>query len=136
MLCKASDVTITVRVLRPTSPSQHILLQLCGATGIWLAGTVPDNCSQQCKQLDLNSVRFEVFTAANMKNVVFWDIKAQFVPHRRHNTSPLQSPASLCYVRFEVFTAVAMKNVVFWDLKPQFVPHRRHIAFPLQSPAS
>jgi hypothetical protein len=27
------------------------------------------------------------------KNVVFWDIKTQFVPHRRHITSLLQSPA-------------------------------------------
>jgi hypothetical protein len=39
-------------------------------------------------------VRFEVFTAVTMKNVIFWDIKTQFVPHRRHITSPLQSPAS------------------------------------------
>jgi hypothetical protein len=39
-------------------------------------------------------VRFEVFTAVTMKNAVFWDIKTQFVPHRRHITSPLQSPAS------------------------------------------
>jgi hypothetical protein len=38
--------------------------------------------------------RFEVFTAVTMKNGVFWDIKTQFVPHRRHITSPLQSPAS------------------------------------------
>jgi hypothetical protein len=51
-----------------------------------------------------------------MKNVVFWDIKTQFVPHRRHITSPLQSPASYCYVRFEVFTAVSMRNAVFWDV--------------------
>jgi hypothetical protein len=29
-----------------------------------------------------------------LKNGVFWDIKPQFVPHRRHITSPLQSPAS------------------------------------------
>jgi hypothetical protein len=36
---------------------------------------------------------FEVFTAVTMKNVVFRDIKPQFVPHRRHITSPLQSPA-------------------------------------------
>jgi hypothetical protein len=36
----------------------------------------------------------EVFTAVTMKNVVFWDIKTQFVLHRRHITSPLQSPAS------------------------------------------
>jgi hypothetical protein len=29
-------------------------------------------------------VRFEVFTAVTMKNVAFWDIKTQFVLHRRH----------------------------------------------------
>jgi hypothetical protein len=62
-----------------------------------------------------------------MKNVVFWDIKTQFVLHRRHITSLLQSPASYCYVRFEVFTAVTMKNVVYWDIKPQFLLHMRHI---------
>jgi hypothetical protein len=39
-------------------------------------------------------VRFEVFTTVTMKNVVFWDIKTQFVRHRRHITSPLHSPAS------------------------------------------
>jgi hypothetical protein len=49
-----------------------------------------------------------------MRNAVFWDIKTHFVPHRRHITSPLQSPAGLCYVRFEVFTAMTMKNAVFW----------------------
>jgi hypothetical protein len=38
-------------------------------------------------------VRFKVFSAMTMKNVIFWDIKTQFVPHRRHITSPLQSPA-------------------------------------------
>jgi hypothetical protein len=57
-----------------------------------------------------------------MKNAVFWDIKTQFVPHRRHITSPLHSPI---YVRFEAFTAMTMKNVVFWHVKTQFVPHRR-----------
>jgi hypothetical protein len=40
------------------------------------------------------NVRFEVFTAVTMKNVVFWDIKTQFVLHRRHIMAPLQSPAS------------------------------------------
>jgi hypothetical protein len=39
-----------------------------------------------------------------MKNVV-WDIKTQFVLHRRHITSPLYCPAN---VRFEVFTAVGL----------------------------
>jgi hypothetical protein len=71
-----------------------------------------------------------------MKNAVTWDIKPQFVLHKRHNTSPLQSPAGYCYVRFEVVTAVTMKNAVFWDIKTQFVPHRRHISSLLQSPAS
>jgi hypothetical protein len=37
--------------------------------------------------------KIEVFTAVTMKNVVFWDIKTRFVPHRRHITSPLQIPA-------------------------------------------
>jgi hypothetical protein len=70
-----------------------------------------------------------------MKNVVFWDITTQFLPHRRHITFPLQIPAGECYVRFEVFTAVAMKNAIFWDIKTQFVLHKRHITSPLQSPA-
>jgi hypothetical protein len=54
-----------------------------------------------------------------MKNVIFWDIKTQFVPHRRHITSPLQSPTSKCYVRFEVFTVVTMKKTIFWDVTPR-----------------
>jgi hypothetical protein len=38
-------------------------------------------------------VGFEVLTAAVMNVDVFWDIKTQFVPLRRHITSLLQSPA-------------------------------------------
>jgi hypothetical protein len=53
-----------------------------------------------------------------MKNVVFWDIKTQFVLHRRHITSLLQISASLWDVRFEVFTTVTMKNGAFWDVTP------------------
>jgi hypothetical protein len=53
-----------------------------------------------------------------MKNVVSWDIKAQFVPHRRHITSALQNPAGSCYVRCEVFTAVTMKSADFCDVTP------------------
>jgi hypothetical protein len=71
-----------------------------------------------------------------MKNVVFWNIRTQFVPHRRQITSPLQSPASQCYVRFEVFTAVTVKNVVFWDIRTEFVLHRRHNMSPPQCSAS
>jgi hypothetical protein len=38
-------------------------------------------------------VRLKVFTAVTMKNVVFWDTKTRFVPHRKHITSALQRPA-------------------------------------------
>jgi hypothetical protein len=69
--------------------------------------------------------------AVTMKNVVFWDVKTQIIPNRRHIMSPLQSSAGYCYVRFEVFTAVAVKNVVFWDIRTQFVLHRRHITLML-----
>jgi hypothetical protein len=53
-----------------------------------------------------------------MKSAGFWAIEIPFIPHRRHITSPPQSPAGCCYVRFEVPTAVTMKNSVFWDVKP------------------
>jgi hypothetical protein len=54
-----------------------------------------------------------------MKNAVFWDIETQFVPHRRHITSPLQGPADYCYVRFEVFNEIDLlilpsSNQAFW----------------------
>jgi hypothetical protein len=81
----------------------------------------------------VDTFKIDDFTAVAMKNAVFWDIRTQFVLHRRHMTSPLQSPAGYCYVIFEVFTAVTMKNAVFWDIKPQFLPQRRHITSPLQS---
>jgi hypothetical protein len=37
-------------------------------------------------------VRFEFFTAVTVKNVVFWGIKPQFVPDRKHITSQLSCP--------------------------------------------
>jgi hypothetical protein len=42
----------------------------------------------------VNDVKFEIFGPVTMKNVVFWYIKTQFVPHRRHIAFPLQIPAS------------------------------------------
>jgi hypothetical protein len=38
-------------------------------------------------------VRAEVLTTVTMDNAVCWDIKTQFVSHRKHITSPLQSTA-------------------------------------------
>jgi hypothetical protein len=64
-----------------------------------------------------------------MKNAVFWDIKTQFVPHKKHITSPLHTPAGYCYVRFEVITAVTMKNAVFWDIKSSSYLRRNILLF-------
>jgi hypothetical protein len=38
-----------------------------------------------------------------MKNAVFWDINNQFVLHRRHITSPLQSPGRLMLCKISGF---------------------------------
>jgi hypothetical protein len=38
--------------------------------------------------------KISVFMAVTMKNAFFWDIKTQFVLHRRHAASLLQRPAS------------------------------------------
>jgi hypothetical protein len=53
----------------------------------------PTDPPAKCSSISVY-VRFDVFTVMSMKNVVFWDIKPQFVLHRRHITSPLQSSAS------------------------------------------
>jgi hypothetical protein len=45
------------------------------------------------REYEVCFVRVELFMAGTMKNVVFWDIKTQFIPHRRHITSWLQSQA-------------------------------------------
>jgi hypothetical protein len=47
-----------------------------------------------CMVINHRFVTFEVFTAVTMKNGVFWDIKLQFVLHRRRIRFSLQSPAS------------------------------------------
>jgi hypothetical protein len=61
-----------------------------------------------------------------MKNAVFWNIKTQFVPHMKHITSPLQSPAGECYVRFQVCTPVAKRNAIVWDITSRgFCKNRR-----------
>jgi hypothetical protein len=53
-------------------------------------------CAQQGSLTDLLNLRetyarLEVFTAVTMKNTVLSNIQTQFVLHRRHITSPLQS---------------------------------------------
>jgi hypothetical protein len=53
-----------------------------------------DELSPLTCEITCYNVTFEVSTAATMKNVIFWDNKTQFLPHKRHITSLLQSPAS------------------------------------------
>jgi hypothetical protein len=52
-----------------------------------------------------------------MNNAIFWDIKNQFVSHRRHITSPLQSPRRLmickiCDFHGDDYEEVHLNNVI------------------------
>jgi hypothetical protein len=49
---------------------------------------------RKCFHLSDEGVSYGEKKLKRLKNVDFWDIKTQFVLHRRHVTSPLQSPAS------------------------------------------
>jgi hypothetical protein len=51
------------------------------------------SCTSFANVINSIHLRYEVSTAGTMKNVDFWDIKTKSVLHRRHITSPLQSPA-------------------------------------------
>jgi hypothetical protein len=66
---------------------RHILVNVQAISGIVLREATDPNRKQ-------HRAGFEVITAVSMKNVVFWDIKTEFVLHRRHITSLLQSSAS------------------------------------------
>jgi hypothetical protein len=70
-----------------------------------------------------------------MKNVVFWDIKTQFVPHRRHIVSATE-PSSLMLCKIGDFHGGDYEECRLLGYKTQFIRHRRHITSPLQSPAS
>jgi hypothetical protein len=64
---------------------------LCpGPEGSWAAVDISCTIYSSFKTV---VVRFDVFTAVTMKNVLFCDIETQFVLHRRHITFPLRSPA-------------------------------------------
>jgi hypothetical protein len=45
----------------------------------------------ETKETKLFCIGFEVFTAMTVKDTLVWDLKPQFVPHRRHITSLLGS---------------------------------------------
>jgi hypothetical protein len=52
----------------------------------------------QCPDAEFH-VRFEVFMAVTMTFADFWDIRTQFVPHRKHYVSATEpSPLSPCKI--------------------------------------
>jgi hypothetical protein len=54
---------------------------------------IANKLAQREKVMVYVLVEFEVSRAVTRKNIVFWNIKTPFIPHRKHITSLLQSPA-------------------------------------------
>jgi hypothetical protein len=74
---------------------------------------------------DLLFLRFEVYTAATMKNPSTGIEKtSSYLTGNRVRLAT--EPGRLMHVRFEIFMAVTMKNSVFWDIKSHFVLHRKN----------
>jgi hypothetical protein len=70
-------------------------LHMAADMTIWVQYSTNNICNNyKTLKETAHYVRVEVFTAVTMENAVFWDIKTQFVPYRKHITSPLQNPAS------------------------------------------
>jgi hypothetical protein len=72
-----------------------LCLHQAGATSGGL-GSVVQRCIRgpQSIRLSAQCENIVLLPSVTMKNDVFWDIKTQFVLHRRHIMSLLQSPAS------------------------------------------
>jgi hypothetical protein len=68
-----------------------------------------------------------------MKGAVFWDIKIQFVPHRKHPVSTTE-PNRLMLCEETVAVCCENRTEHTDTLCGQSVPHRKHITSPLQSP--
>jgi hypothetical protein len=61
-----------------------------------------------------------------MKNVVFWDIKTQFLLHRRHVSATESSRLMLCKILG--FHGSDYEERRLLGYKTQFVLHRRHVS--------
>jgi hypothetical protein len=58
-----------------------------------------------------------------------WNTQIQCVPHRKHFTSPLQSPTGLCCEgKQSLFTVRTVRTAHTDRLCGQSVPHRQHIS--------
>jgi hypothetical protein len=67
-----------------------------------------------------------------MKNVVFWDIKAQFVPHRRHITSVLMSCNSWLLKQNSVFFLISKKEVELPSIPRRLASLLRNVQLPME----
>jgi hypothetical protein len=74
-----------------SSPNKVLCCGSLDAVGIMLA-SIYENGRRWLRYMILT--KGVGFSLQSLKNGVFWHIKTQFVLHRRHITSPLQSPAS------------------------------------------
>jgi hypothetical protein len=70
-------------------------------------------------------VIFEVSTAVIMKNIVFWDIETQFVPHKKHHVSATE-PTRLMVCGETVAVCCENRTEHTDTLCGQSVPHRKH----------
>jgi hypothetical protein len=105
-----------VRPLGPETPTAIAKHALVGP--VHVKPRTDASYMMRCSISKLKNLQVSYFTAVTIKNALCWDIKPQFVPHRKHIRSPVLNPAGKCYVRFEVFTAMTMKNAVFWGVMP------------------
>jgi hypothetical protein len=69
--------------MQPEILDIFLLRKVYAVDMVWRAGF--------CSLKTLSQSMLLMFTAVTMNNVAFWDIKTQFVLHRRHITSRLQS---------------------------------------------
>jgi hypothetical protein len=78
-------------------------------------------------------VRLEAIAAVTMKNAIFWDIKAQFVPNRRHYFSATERSRLMLCTIWGVHNG-DYEECRLLGYKIQSIPHRKHITSPLQCP--
>jgi hypothetical protein len=85
--------------MRVNCPANLILPEECRLLGY----KIPGRTSQETQCVSVKSpegycyVRFEVFMAVTMKNALFWDIKTQFIPHKKHYVSATEPSRLMPY---------------------------------------
>jgi hypothetical protein len=72
-------------------------------------------------------MRFETFAVVTMKNVIFWDIKTQFVSQETHYMSATEpSRLMLRKISGSYGRDYEECRILGFTYKTQFLPHRKH----------